>query len=218
MACVLKYSVLEYICNLFSWFSPSLNLTNLLHLSYQCFFFLKQLFWKFKILCHFLTLFVCRMTYLSLCMKKIWTGLQEFCFRSMTQTHTCSTWLERSYNTHIRLPRNLCTLDSLHHIQYIVWGQSHIVLPVCCLNTLVLTVSDKIRAKYFDQHYREPTFRSLGAPEWCNAFVCSRVTGTSGATSWALRNLTSAFWQNTGPCCHRKDSVRSTMVFVYVKT
>lgn len=40
--------------------------------------------------------FVCRMTYQSLCMKKIWTALQESFFHSTMLTLTCSTWLERS--------------------------------------------------------------------------------------------------------------------------
>lgn len=40
---------------------------------------------------------VCRTTCLSLCMRKTWTDLQEFSSRSMTQTHTCSTLLERSF-------------------------------------------------------------------------------------------------------------------------
>lgn len=54
--------------------------------------------------------FVCRKTYLNLCMKKIWTGLQESSSHSTTRTQTCSTWLERSHITRI-----LCTLDPLRH-------------------------------------------------------------------------------------------------------
>lgn len=57
--------------------------------------------------------FVCRKTYLNLCMKKIWTGQQESSSHSTTRTQTCSTWLERSRRAHI--PRILCTLDPLRH-------------------------------------------------------------------------------------------------------
>lgn len=137
---------------------------------------------------------MCRTTYLSPCLKRSWTDVQESSSRSTTPTHTCSTWQERSTHRHTRLGCTSCCWDFTIHLL--------LAFQLGCWCTQTFYVTDPQVPKY--------ATTQCVTKLMCPYNVWSRVTGTSGTTSWAERNRTSASCRRSGLCCHRKDSVRST--------